>query len=54
VLKLLGSPKPVVVLLSTGDMGCGAEDIDIEVWLPARDLPRDIQLLECGPSRHSA
>jgi seryl-tRNA synthetase len=44
VLKRLGLAYRVV--LSTGDMGFGTEDVDLEVWLPDRDLSRDFQLLQ--------
>ena len=36
-----------VIVLCTGDMGFSArKTYDIEVWLPARTLSRDLQLLE--------
>ena len=49
VLKRLGLPYRVVVL-STGDMGFGAEKTyDIEVWLPGQGLYREISSCSnCG------
>jgi len=39
--------------LSTGDMACGAQDLDIEVWLPGRDVCEISSCSNCGTSRRA-
>ena len=50
VLKRLGLPYRVTMLLCTGDMGFSAQKTyDIEVWLPGQDAYREISSCSnCG------